>query len=128
MATPEDFCRTWTFNGSEGPRAQDAYPIGGRIAIGKQAGGNFMLAWTDQGRELHVLTDLALHELGYLFADGSRDLATGKTWHIKIDLSKSSERDSIAGTVFSANPIHEGNLTGNWGADAPPNPDEGQSS
>jgi hypothetical protein len=124
----EDFCRTWTFNGSEGPRAQDAYPIGSRIAIGKQAGGNFMLAWTDLGGELHVLTDLTLHERGYLISDGSRDLSSARIWSIRIDLVRSSERDTIVATVLPADAGVEGNLTGNWGADAPPKPNQGQPS
>lgn len=128
MSAPEDFCRTWTFNGSEGPRAQDAYPVGGRIAIGKQAGGSFMLAWTDHGGELHVLTDLTLHDRGYLISPGSRDLSSGRVWGIRIDLARSSERDTITATVSPADAAVEGNLTGNWGADAPPNPAEGQPS
>lgn len=127
MARPEDFCRTWTFKNA--PEVQKAYPEGGTVTIGRQyeeGKQKFMLAWTDMDGDLHVLTELTLHEHGYLHAaEGSPDLATGRKWRIRIYHSNNTDHHVIEGTVAPADPIHEGDLSGNWGAEAPPREGEG---
>jgi hypothetical protein len=125
MSTPEEYyCRIWTFIQSNGgPKAEVAYPIGSTMAIGKQPGDRFMLAWTDAELVLHVLTDLTLQE-GNLIAVGSRDLATDAKWTITIQ-NPGDGKPTIVAMVSKANSSNEGDLSGNWGAEAPPREGEG---
>lgn len=124
MATAEHYCRTWVFFEATGSKtAHEAYPPGTTVTIGRQGDEKFMLSWTDVHDVLHVLTDLTLQD-GALAGPplGTQDLATGDSWLIEI-----TARDDhrIAGNVSSLGV--ESNLTGAWGAEAPP-PDEGQPS
>lgn len=123
MSTPEYYCRIWTFTGSNGPKAQVVYPDRGTMAIGKQPGDRFMLAWTDMDQVLHVLTDLTLQD-GNLVAVGIPDLATNDKWTITIQ-NPGEGKPTILAAVSKANSSNEGDLSGNWGAEAPPREGEG---
>jgi hypothetical protein len=133
MTTPEDFCRTWIFR-SEDPSVQKAYPDGSTVVIGGQFEEEgklkFMLAWVDRDRELHVLTDLTLDALGKLAASASQDLATGLKWSISIAYTPATadEPAIIKAEVGPAFLHSEGDLSGNWGAEAPPRDGDGQPS
>jgi hypothetical protein len=120
MATAEYYCRTWNFFEASGPdTARKAYPLGSTVTIGQQRNnGKFMLSWADRYDILHVLTGLTLDENGLLTAISTEDLATGTSWKITISANEDLER--IAATVSSID--IEGNLTGAWGAEAPPHP------
>ena len=121
MATAEYYCKTWIFFEATGSnKVHEAYPLGSTVTIGRQGKEKFMLAWTDLHDVLHVLTDLTWKDDGCLAGPelGTKDLATGDPWLIEITAKEDS--DQIAGTVSSLE--IEGNLTGAWGAEAPPHP------
>ena len=122
MATADYFSRTWKFFEANGPAGPEAYPPGGTIVIGMmRLTGELMMAWADRGDGLHVLT--GLRPVGGALAGNAVDLMTGSSWNVEIQPEE--ELNRIIGTV---NPVRdpgdvETNLTGGWGAEAPPTPD-----
>lgn len=130
MATPEDYCGTWTFKGSMGPNADKAYPLESQVRIESLTGGGeeLRMVWTDFDQVDHELTGLTLNELGHLIATNATDVATGRSWSITIQHSGTWKKRRIQATVKSAaGPgVGEGDLSGTWGAEAhtPPPPSE----
>lgn len=128
MAIPEDYCGIWTFKGSVGPNADKAYPLDGQVRIESLAGGGgeLRMVWTDSDQVDHELTGLTLNELGHLTATNARDLATDRHWNITIQFSSTWKGPRIQATMTAATPgVGEGDLSGNWGAEAPPREGEG---
>ncbi|HEX3128320.1 MAG TPA: hypothetical protein VH394_13400, partial [Thermoanaerobaculia bacterium] len=74
---------------------------------------------------LHVLTGLTLDDQGGLTAPECQDLATGSRWIISITYipATADEPANIKGVVYPASGHSEGDLSGNWGAEAPPRED-----
>jgi hypothetical protein len=130
MKTPEYFDRTWTFfevMSGQPLSVREAYPSGATVTIKKQSDGRFNMAWHDNQRQQHLLSDLQ-YENGFLTGKGIKDPGTGLAWRIRIEvlmtpLGDANERDRIQGTVQYDGPGTEGNLTGTWGAESPPKPD-----
>lgn len=129
MKTPDYFSRTWTFLEalSGPPSVYKAYPSGTAFGIEQQPDGTFKMTWIDGERQRHVLSGLG-YENGSLTGTHIQDPVTGLFWRIRIlDLLTplgGSNRDRIQGIVSSADSGAEGNLSGTWGAESPPKPEE----
>lgn len=120
MPTPDFYCRTWTFKNASGANSGAAYPINGEVRIGRYDG-KFMVTWADP-ESVHVLLDLTLEE-GKLSSPSAVELGTQNLWIVQIQEGQSSQGNlRIDATVSDlSNEGGESNLTGNWGAEAPPN-------
>jgi hypothetical protein len=126
MATGDEYCGTWIFRelADEPPSVRRAYPRGKPLKIEPQEAhrDRFTLAWVDADENRHVLEGLTLSN-GKLRGQKVHDSFSGMEWDITIT---HPEQHQLRGTVSqpesTQNPQHEGNLTGNWGADAPPPP------
>lgn len=124
MATAEDYCRIWAFIGCEGPDAHQVYPEGRTVVIERQPEERFKLTWTGTDKE-HLLDGLTLDESGHLIGNDIPDGATGTRWNITIQLSNTWKRNLIQATVKAVGRVGvgDGDLSGTWGAEAPPKPD-----
>ena len=125
MATADFYCRNWLVNKVEGPAAAKAFPVGSLLTIGRQHGKRFMMAWFDDKHDLHVVTGLILDESGNLVGPplGAEDLASGLLWTVQIQALE--ELQQIQADFMPTHPGNkqiENNLSGSWGAEAPPQP------
>lgn len=122
MATSEFYCRSWFFiQGEHESSNPSAYPVGNPMAIGRQANSDrFMMAWTDQDDDLHVIVDLQL-EHGRLANTRAKDLSTGIYWDIHIEPGE--VLGMITARVHPAEHYPDNNLTGTWGAEDQPPPE-----
>ncbi len=125
MATEDFYCRNWLIKKVVGPSAAKAFPLDSLLTIGRQHGKRFMMAWFDDEHNLHVVTDLILDESGSLVSPprGAEDLASGLLWTVQI--LGLEELRQIQADFMPAQPVDEAienNLSGSWGAEAPPQP------
>jgi hypothetical protein len=127
MATADFYCRNWLIQRVKGPTAAKAFPVGSTLTIGRQQGERFMMAWFDDKHDLHVVTGLILDESGSLVAPplGAEDLASGLPWTVQIrrlEELQQIEADFMPAGKHTGEGAIENNLSGSWGAEAPPQP------
>lgn len=123
MATAEFYCRNWLINNVVGRAAAKAFPVGSTLTIGRQHGNRFMMAWFDDEQSLHVVTGLSLDENGSLVAFDAEDLASGLPWTVQIQALEELQQIQADFTpTRPGNQEIENNLSGSWGAEAPPQP------
>lgn len=121
MATAEFYCRNWLINKVVGRAAAKAFPVGSTLTIGRQHGKRFMMAWFDDEQSLHVVTGLILDESGSLVAFDAEDLASGLPWTVQIQALEELQQIQADFTpTHPGNKQIENNLSGSWGAEAPP--------
>lgn len=126
MATADFYCRNWLIKNVVGPAAAKAFPVGSTLTIGRQHGKKFMMAWFDDEQSLHVVTGLILDESGSLVGPplGAEDLASGLPWTVQIlGFEELQQIQADFMPARSANDAIENNLSGSWGAEAPPQPE-----
>jgi hypothetical protein len=118
----EEYCGRWIFFKEPSANANPtAYPPGQELMVGRQDRSNgddqFILAWLDSHKILHVLVGVTLQPDGSLAGQEARDLLNDSTWSITIRHENLQITAAVGKSGFG-----EGNLTGHWGADAPPPP------
>ena len=115
---PDFYCRTWTIKNTT---TETAYPINGTVKIDISHEELFEVAWTDSHSLPHVLVGLTL-ESGVLTGSAS-ELNTPHRWVVQIEEGDSDQEVlRINATVRFPHPgVGQGDLSGNWGAEAPPN-------
>jgi hypothetical protein len=127
MAKDDFYCRNWLVKRVKGPAAAKAFPVDSTLTIGRQHGRRFMMAWFDDEHFLHVVTGLFLDENGDLVAPplGAEDLASGLPWTVQIlglEELQQIQADFMPARTRPKNDAIENNLSGSWGAEAPPQP------
>jgi hypothetical protein len=130
MAKDDFYCRNWLVKRVKGPAAAKAFPVDSTLTIGRQHGRRFMMAWFDDEHFLHVVTGLFLDENGDLVAPplGAEDLASGLTWIVQVralEELQQIEADFMPAGKHTGEGAIENNLSGSWGAEAPPPPGPG---
>lgn len=123
MATADFFCRNWRIKDVKGPAATKAFPVDSTLTIGRQHGKRFMMAWFDDENILHVVTGLILDKNGSLVALSAEDLASGLLWTVQVlGFEESQQIQADFMPTYPGNDAIENNLSGSWGAEAPPQP------